>query len=175
MGARYARAFFDLADDSKLVAVAEADLKTFKTMLAESPELRHSLASPVIGAEDKGKVVKALADAAHVNSMTKKFMGLLAANGRVAALPAVIVAFEALAAERRGAIAAEVVTAVKLTAAQQKGVAAALRQALGKDPEITTRVDPSILGGLKVRVGSRLFDASLKSRLDQLKFALKRA
>jgi F-type H+-transporting ATPase subunit delta len=175
VGARYARAFFDLADDAKMVAVAEADLKTFKTMLGESAELRHALASPVIGAEDKAKVVKALGDAAHVNPLTKKFLGLLAANGRVAALPAVIVAFDALAAERRGAVAAEVVTATKLTAAQAKGVAAALRQALGKDPEITTRIDPSILGGLKVRVGSRLFDASLKSRLDQLKFALKRA
>ena len=72
-------------------------------------------------------------------------------------------------------VAAEVVTALPLSSAQEKGVAAALRQALGKDPEISTRVDPSILGGIKVRVGSRLFDASLKSRLDSLKFALKRA
>ena len=66
-------------------------------------------------------------------------------------------------------------SAVALTAAQSKGVAAALRQSLGKDPEITTRVDPAILGGIKVQVGSRLFDASLKSKLDSLKFALKRA
>ena len=72
-------------------------------------------------------------------------------------------------------MAAEVTTAIKLTAAQAKGVKAALAQALGKDPEITTRVDPSILGGLKVKVGSRLFDASLRSKLDSLKFALKRA
>ena len=71
--------------------------------------------------------------------------------------------------------AAEVVTALPMSAAQSKGVAAALRQALGKDPEISTRVDPAILGGIKVRVGSRLFDASLKSKLDSLKFALKRA
>ncbi len=84
-------------------------------------------------------------------------------------------AFERLAAAHRGAVAAEVVTALPLTAAQLEGVAAALRQALGKDPELTARVDPAILGGLKVRVGSRLFDASLKSRLDSLKFALKRA
>ncbi len=175
MGARYARALFDLADDTKMVAVAEADLKTFKALLAESSELRAAIDSPVIGSDDKGKVMKALADAAHVNPLTNKFLGLLAANNRVAALPAVITAFEALAAERRGAVAAEVITAIELTAAQKKGVAAALRQALGKDPEITARVDPSILGGLKVRVGSRLFDASLKSRLDQLKFALKRA
>ena len=86
-----------------------------------------------------------------------------------------IAAFETLAAEDRGAVSAEVITAMPLTDAQAKALAAALRTALGKDPEIETRVDPAILGGLKVRVGSRLYDASLKSRLDSLKFALKRA
>ena len=83
--------------------------------------------------------------------------------------------FEALSAKARGVVSAQVTTAVALTPAQSKGVAAALRTALGKDPEIETRVDPSILGGIKVRVGSRLFDASLRSKLDSLKFALKRA
>ena len=84
-------------------------------------------------------------------------------------------ALAALAAKARGAVAAQVVTALPLTAAQTKGVAQALRTALGADPEITTRVDPSLLGGIKVQVGSRLFDASLRSKLDSLKFALKRA
>ena len=83
--------------------------------------------------------------------------------------------FRKLSANARGVVSAEVVTAQPLSAAQAKGVAAALRTALGKDPEISTRVDPAILGGIKVRVGSRLFDASLKSKLDSLKFALKRA
>lgn len=77
-----------------------------------------------------------------------------------------ITAFEALAADARGAISAQVTTAVPLTQAQSKGVAAALRTALGKDPEIETRVDPALLGGIKVQVGSRLFDASLRSKLD---------
>ena len=84
-------------------------------------------------------------------------------------------AFETLAADARGAVSAQVTTAVPLTAAQSKGVTAALRTALGKDPEIETRVDPALLGGIKVQVGSRLFDASLRSKLDSLKFALKRA
>jgi F-type H+-transporting ATPase subunit delta len=86
-----------------------------------------------------------------------------------------ITAFERIAAEDRGAVSAEVTTAMPLTAAQATALAASLRLALGKDPEIETKVDPAILGGLKVRVGSRLYDASLKSRLDSLKFALKRA
>jgi len=88
---------------------------------------------------------------------------------------AVIRSYEALSAAHRGVVSATVTTAVALTAEQMKGLQAALRLSLGKDPEIETRVDPAILGGLKVRVGSRLYDASLKSKLDSLKFALKRA
>jgi F-type H+-transporting ATPase subunit delta len=175
VGGRYAQALFDLANDDKQVAAVEADLKSLKAALADSRDLRVLLGSPTFGEDDKGKGLAAIAAAAKFSPTTKKFLGLLSANGRTAALPAVIAAFERLAAEARGAISAQVTTALPLTAAQSKGVAAALRQALGKDPEIETRVDPAILGGIKVQVGSRLFDASLKSKLDSLKFALKRA
>ena len=109
------------------------------------------------------------------NATTQKFLGLLAANGRARDLTAVIAAFEALYAKKMGVVAAEVVSAQALSAAQLKSIQSALRTALGKDPETTVRVDPSILGGLKVKVGSKLFDASLKTKLDQMKFALKRA
>jgi F-type H+-transporting ATPase subunit delta len=175
VGARYAQALFDLAVEGKALPAVEADLKGLKALQADSQDLRRLIASPAFSAEDKGKALSAVAEKAGASALTLKFIGLLAANGRVAALNAVIAAFERLAAAHRGAVAAEVVSAVKLTAAQSKGIAAALRQALGKDPEITTKVDPTILGGLKVRVGSRLYDASLKSKLDSLKFALKRA
>ena len=175
VGARYAQALFDLASDEKQVPAVEADLKSLKAAIADSRDLRILLESPAFSAEDKGKGLAAIAAAAKLNATTRKFLGLLAANGRASALPHVIESFERLAAAARGAVSAEVVTALPLSAAQAKGVAAALRQALGKDPEITTRVDPAILGGMRVKVGSRLFDASLKSRLDQMKFALKRA
>jgi F-type H+-transporting ATPase subunit delta len=175
VGARYAQALFDLATDENKVAVVEADLKSLKAAVADSRDLRLLLVSPAFGAADKAKGLSAIAGQAGFDPTTQKFLGLLAANGRAAALPAVIAAFEALSSERRGAVSAQVTTALPLTAAQTRGVAAALRQALGKDPEIETRVDPSILGGIKVRVGSRLFDASLRAKLDSLKFALKRA
>lgn len=175
VGGRYAQALFDLATDDKTVASVEADLKSLKKMSVDSKDFRTLVLSPAFSAEDKGKALAALADKAKFHSTTRKFLGLLAANGRVAALPAVITGFEALSAKSRGVVAAQVTTAIELTAAQSKGVAAALRTALGQDPEIETRVDPSILGGIKVRVGSRLFDASLRSKLDSLKFALKRA
>ena len=175
VGARYARALFDLALETKVLDAVEADLKALKAAREESADLRRVLASPGFTAEDKGKVLTAIGEKAKFDKVTQNFLGVLAANRRASALPAVIAGFETLSAAHRGVIAAEVTTAIKLTAAQAKGVKAALAQALGKEPEITTRVDPSILGGLKVKVGSRLFDASLRSKLDSLKFALKRA
>lgn len=174
-GQRYAQALFDLAKDQDAVAAIEADLKSLKAAINESADLRHLIASPAFNAEDKAKGLKAIAEAAGFNPTTQKFIGLVAQNRRTSHLLAIVTSFEKLSADWRGVVSAEVVTALPLSAAQSKGVAAALRTALGKDPEISTRVDPSILGGIKVRVGSRLFDASLKSRLDSLKFALKRA
>ena len=175
VGGRYAQALFDLAKDQNQLAQVEGDLKSLKAAIADSRDLRVLLESPAFSAEDKGKGLAAIANTAKFAATTRKFLGLLAANGRAPALSAVIVAFEKLAADARGEVQAQVTTAVPLTAAQAKGVAQALRQALGKDPQIETRVDPAILGGIKVRVGSRLFDASLRSKLDSLKFALKRA
>lgn len=175
VGGRYAQALFDLANDENKLAAVEADLKSLKAMIADSKDLRSLLASPAFGAEDKGRGLAAIAAQAQFDPVTRKFLGLLAANGRASALRAVITSFEDLAAKARGAISATVTTAVPLTPAQSAGVAAALRTALGKDPEIETRVDPALLGGLRVQVGSRLFDASLRSKLDSLKFALKRA
>lgn len=175
VGARYAQALFDLALETNTLDAVEADLKALKAAREESADLRRALASPVYAAEDKGKALTAIGEKAGFSRTTQNFLGLLAANRRASALPAVIAAFERLSAAHRGVVAAEVTTAVKLTAAQAEGVKAALAQALGQEPEITTRVDPAILGGLKVKVGSRLFDASLRSKLDSLKFALKRA
>ncbi len=174
-GARYARALFDLAEETGALDRVRADLRGLKAMLAESADLRRMIASPAFAAEDKGKALVALSVKAGFDMTTAKFLGLLTQNRRASDLPAVIASFERLYAKHAGLVAAEVTTAVELTARQLDGVRAALRQSLGKDPEIETRVDPSILGGLKVKVGSRLYDASLKTRLDQLKFALKRA
>ena len=175
MGARYAQALFELAKDQRETAVVERDLKSLKGMLAESADLRTLVGSPGIDAATKTVGLNAIADAAQFAPTTKKFIGVVAANRRAAALRSMITSFEALAAADRGAVSAQVTTAMALTPAQEQALAAALRTALGKDPEIETKVDPAILGGLKVRVGSRLFDASLKTRLDSLKFALKRA
>lgn len=175
VGDRYAQALFDLALETGQLDAVEKDLRSMRAMLGDSLDLRRLIASPAFSSDDKGRAIGAIADKARFAVTTKKFLGLLAANSRVSALNGSITAFHRLAAKHRGTVAAEVTTAVELTRDQRKDLQAALRQALGKDPEITTRVDPSILGGLRVKVGSRLYDASLRSKLDQMKFALKRA
>ena len=172
---RYARALFDLADEAGRIDQVRGDLKTLKAMLADSAELRRAVTSPIYSAEDKGKALVALAAQAKFDMLTAKFLGLLTQNQRAGALTGVIAAYETLWARKTGVVGAEVVSARALSAAQLKSIKSALRTALGQDPELEARVDPSILGGLKVKVGSKLFDASLKTKLDTLKFALKRA
>ena len=175
VGERYAQALFDLADEKGALDAVRADLKSLRAAWVESADLRRLATSPVLTAEDQVKGLVAIAAKAKFNGVTQNFLGLLAQNGRARDLTAVIAAFEALYAKKTGLVAAEVVSAQTLTAAQLKTIQTTLRTSLGKDPELTTRVDPAILGGLKVKVGSKLFDASLKTKLDQMKFALKRA
>lgn len=175
VGERYAQALFDLAEETGALDAVRADLASLKAVWKDSADLRRLATSPVIGADDQAKGLLAIADKAKFNAVTRNLLGLVAVNGRAADLPGVVAGFEALYAKKTGVVAAEVVSAVELTAAQSKKIQSELRTALGRDPELTTRVDPSILGGLKVKVGSKLFDASLKTKLDQMTFALKRA
>jgi len=175
VGGRYAQALFDLALETGRLDAVRADLASLKTAWIESADLRRLASSPVIPAEDQQKGLVAIADKAKFDGVTRNFLGLLAQNGRARDLAAVMTGFEALYAKHTGAVAAEVVSTQELTPQQLTHIRSALRTALGKTPELTTRIDPSILGGLKVKVGSRLFDASLKTKLDQMKFALKRA
>jgi F-type H+-transporting ATPase subunit delta len=144
-------------------------------MIAQSADFRTLLASPRFTGEDKAKGLAAIAARSGMTPTTGKFLGVLAANRRADALAQIIQAFERLVEAHRGVIAAHVVTAVPLSPAQTAALTTALRASFGKDPQIETHVDAAILGGLRVRVGSRLYDASLKSKLDSLKFALKRA
>jgi F-type H+-transporting ATPase subunit delta len=175
VGGRYAQALFDLAVETQALEAVEADLKSLAAMLKESADLRRLIASPGFTADDQARALGALAERAEFTATTRKFLGLLAANRRLRAIPAIIAAFTSLAARKRGVISAQVVTAIAMTAAQTQSLAEKLRAVLGGDPHIEARVDPAILGGLKIKVGSRLYDASLKSKIDSLKSALKRA
>ena len=175
VGDRYAQALFDLALETGRLDAVRADVVALKTAWTDSADLRRLAASPVISTEDQGKGLVAIATQAKFEPNTVNFLGLLAQNGRAKDLAAVIAGFERLYAKHAGIVAAEVVSAQPLDAKQLAAIKAALNASLGKAPELTARVDPAILGVLKVKVGSKLFDASLKTKLDQMKFALKRA
>jgi F-type H+-transporting ATPase subunit delta len=175
VGERYAIALFQLALDSGALGKVSEDLTTLTALLRESRELARMLASPIFGSDAKRRVLEAVGEKAGLSPLTLKFLGLLAVNHRAGALASVILSFRRMHDRHRGVVSAQVTSAIKLTSGQLVGVQKALSQALGKEPELSTVVDPAILGGIKVKVGSRLYDASLKTKLDTLKFALKRA
>lgn len=171
---RYASALFDLADNAKALDEVAQDLVTFRKMVAESKDLARLVASPVIGRELQGKALLAVLDAAGISGLTRKFIGAVAANGRSRDLVAMASAFLAELAARRGETTATVASAVPLTPAQLQQLTDALRTVLGGTKvSIDARVEPDILGGLVVKVGSRLFDSSIRSKLQRLQLAMK--
>lgn len=173
LSGRYATALFDLAVEAKALDAVAASLATLKGALAESADLKTLMTSPMVTRSAAAAGVAGVAKALELDSLTSNFLGVLAKNRRLAALPAIIRDFSALAAARRGEISAQVTAAHKLSAAQQKALAAKLKAGLGRDVALDITVDPAILGGLIVRVGSRMIDSSLKTRLGALGQALK--
>ena len=173
LSGRYATALFDLAIEAKSLDAVAASLATLKAALAESADLKTLTTSPMVTRGAAAAGVKGVAESLKLDSLTANFLGVLAANRRLSALPAIIRDFNALAAARRGEITAQVTAAHKLSAAQQKALAARLKAGLGRDVALDITVDPAILGGLVVRIGSRMIDSSLKTRLDALGQALK--
>lgn len=174
-GERYAKAAFDLAGDAKVLDKVHGDVANLKALLNSSAELRTFVASQVYKSDIKLNGLLAVAKSLKLNALTQKTLGVLAANGRLDHLFPFITAFNKLYDAQKGIVSAEVTSAVVLSDAQLEDLKKTLAKTLGHQASISTRVDPAVLGGLKVRVGSRLFDASLKTKLDSLKFALKRA
>jgi F-type H+-transporting ATPase subunit delta len=171
---RYASALFELADNAKALDSVAQDLDTFRKLLAESTELRRLIASPVIGRELQGKALLAVLDAAGIKGLTRSFIGTVAANGRARELPAMAAGFLAELARRRGETTATVTSAVPLTPAQLQQLTDTLRSVLGGGKvSVDARVDADVLGGLVVKVGSRLFDSSIRSKLQRLQLAMK--
>jgi len=170
---RYAAALYELADEGKVLDRVAADLRQISKMLDESADLVRLIRSPILGRGEQGRAMQAILDKAGVDALTGKFVGLVAKNRRLFVLPAMIKAFLATLARRRGEVAAEVTSAQKLTQQQEEAVTAALRQAVGSKVSVETRVDPALLGGMVVRVGSRMVDSSLKTKLQKLELAMK--
>lgn len=170
---RYAGALFDLADEAQTVPAVAAELDTLTAMLDQSTDLRRLIRSPVLSREDQGRALAAVLDVAGVGELTRRFVGLLARNRRLFALPEMIREFRAILARRRGETSAEVVSAKALSPEQVEAVAVAVKAAVGSNVSIVERVDPSLLGGMVVKIGSRMVDSSLRTKLQRLRLAMK--
>lgn len=173
IGERYAAALFDLADEQKSLDAIAADLRTLRALIDESADLRRLIRSPVLGRAEQGKAVAALAERAELHIVTRNLLGLLARNRRLFALTALIGSFLAQLAERRGEVTAQVTAAQELSPEQRAALDERLRRAVGSKVSVDIRVDPALLGGIVVRVGSRMVDASLKTKLHRLQLAMK--
>jgi F-type H+-transporting ATPase subunit delta len=173
MAGRYAAALFDLAKEERQLPQVEADLAAFQTMLDESADLRRLIRSPVIAADDQAKALGAVLTKAGASALTANFFKLIARNRRLFAVADMVRDFRALLAHDRGEVSADVASAHPLTPEQFSALKDALRVQIGKDVQVNTRVDPALLGGLVVKVGSKMIDSSLRTKLNNLKVAMK--
>jgi len=173
LAARYAGALFELADETRQVEAVSADMERLAGLLAESADLKRLIRSPVLARADQTRAVTEVAAAAGFADVTRRFLGVLGSNRRLFALPGIVNAFRAILAGRRGEATAEVTAAKPLTEAQRSAIDAALTRATGTKVALIERVDPGLLGGLVVRIGSRMVDSSLRTKLQRLSLAMK--
>ncbi|WP_119301701.1 F0F1 ATP synthase subunit delta [Dongia deserti] len=170
---RYAAALLELAEEKRGLDAVSADLVALSHMIAESSDLQKLITSPLMDRADQSRAIAAVAKAADFDDLTQRFVGLIAAKRRLFALPAIIKSFQKMLADKRGEVAAEVTAAHALTDTQKSAVVEAIKRVVGGKVSIDMKVDPSLLGGLIVRVGSRMIDGSVKTKLQKLQLAMK--
>ena len=172
---RYATALFELARDEKSVDAVKADLDKFAAMLAESDDLKRLVRSPVFAAEAQSKALAAVLDKAGISGVSANFLQVLTANRRLFAVSDVIGAFNALVAKFKGEASADVTVAEALSDKNLDALKVALKSVTGKDVTLNVKIDPSIIGGLVLKLGSRMVDSSLRTKLNSIKNAMKEA
>jgi len=170
---RYATALFELAVSEKRLDETAAELDQLRVMLTDSADLDRLVRSPVISRDDQGKAMEIITERAGMSALVRRFVGVVAQNRRLFALRDMISAFGQLLAEHRGEVVAEVTSARALNDSQVAALKASLAQGLGRDVSVETGVDEDLIGGLVVKVGSRMIDSSLRTKLQNIKFAMK--
>ena len=170
---RYASALYELAEESGVIDAVVGDLANLQTMINASADFVRFLKSPILSRSDQSKGIAAIAGRAGLAPITVSFLGLVAANRRLSVLPSMTISFRAILADRRGETTAHVTSAIPLSESQTVSLADTLKKAIGRNIDVAAKVDPSILGGLIVKVGSQMVDSSLKSKLQRLKLAMK--
>ena len=172
---RYATALFELARDQKSVDSVKVDLDRFDAMLADSADLKRLVRSPVFSAETQSRALTAVLDKSGISGISANFLKVLTANRRLFAVTDVIRAFRALVAKFKGEATADVAVAETLSDKHLDALKAALKTVTGKDVALNVKVDTSLIGGLVVKLGSRMVDSSLRTKLNSIKHAMKEA
>ena len=175
MAGRYATALFGLALETNAIEPVKADLDRFDALVAESPDLSRLVRSPVFSAQDQLQALSAVLERAGIRGLAANFLKLAASNRRLFAVRDMIKAFRALVAQHKGEATAEVTVAEALKDAHVDALRAALKAVTGKDVDLDIKLDPAILGGLVVKLGSRMIDSSLRTKLNAIRHAMKEA
>jgi F-type H+-transporting ATPase subunit delta len=170
---RYATALFEIAKHDKGLDQVEADIAALEAALAESADLRSMIASPMHSREEQGRAIAAVAAKMGLGKTVSNTLGLMAANRRLFVVPGLLSQIKALIADDRGEVTAEVISAKPLTKAQTESLAGTLKASVGKDVTLDVTVDEDLIGGLVVKVGSRMIDTSIRSKLAKLQNAMK--
>jgi F-type H+-transporting ATPase subunit delta len=172
---RYATALFELARDERCIDTVKADLENFEAMLRDNPDLMRLVRSPVFSAEEQLRALTAVLGQTGISGVSANFLKVLATNRRLFAVADVIRAFTALVAKFKGEATADVTVAESLSDRNLDTLKTALKSVTGKDVTLKVKVDPSIIGGLVVKLGSRMVDSSLRTKLNSIKHAMKEA
>ncbi len=172
---RYAGALFNLATEKNQLKDVASDLENLSGLIEGSDDLQRLLASPAFSREDKVKALQAIAEAAGLGELVSGFLGTVATNGRAGDLPGALSHFDELYAKHRGVKRAVARTATAMSAEQRERLEGILAKAVGSDVELETEVDPALVGGIQLRIGSQLIDASVATKLDRMNIAMKGA
>jgi F-type H+-transporting ATPase subunit delta len=173
LAVRYAAALFDLADERRILDEVASDLRQMRAMVQASPDLVRLIRSPILSRDEQSKGIAALAEQAGFSPLVRDFLAVVARNRRLFAVPAMIEAFLAKLAARRGEVTAEVFAAQPLSEAQLAVLSEQLRRSIGSRVSVDLHVDPGLIGGLIIKLGSRMVDGSIKSKLQRLQLAMK--
>jgi F-type H+-transporting ATPase subunit delta len=175
MAGRYATALFDLAREANAIDAVKADLERFDALVAESPDLTRLVRSPVFSADEQLQALSAVLDRASIDGLAAKFLKLVTTNRRLFAVRDMVKAFRELVADHKGEATAEVTVAEGLKDEHLDALRSALKAVSGKNVDLAVRIDPAIIGGLVVKLGSRMVDSSLRTKLNAIRHAMKEA
>jgi F-type H+-transporting ATPase subunit delta len=170
---RYGAALFELADERRALDEVAGDLTQLRAMLHDSADLMRLVRSPILSRDEQGRAIAAVAQSAQLSALTRDFLAVVARNRRLFALPAMIAAYLATLAQRRGEVTAEITAAQALSEAQLAALGDQLRRAVGRRVSLDVKIDPGLIGGMIVRLGSRMVDGSLRSKLQRLRLAMR--